>query len=156
MVARSPFSYRKKRAQRQTSQIPPGHQLSTSWLYLYSFPHLNLTLLAPVADVVDHLGTLRPLLRGIEVVREIRATLKEDTFQFTTLDGGLDGLAIVGKCTVNFRWCGAASESMTFWTGQGPNITWPNILRVTFLMALPALWHPAISRKNTFLYIIES
>lgn len=103
MALRSPFlswklSFKeKKREQRQTSPIPPRHQLSTSWLDFDSFPHLNLTLLAPVADVVDHLGTLRPLLRRIEIVREIRATLKEDTFQFTTLDGRLDGLPVVGN-----------------------------------------------------------
>lgn len=80
--------------------IPNTSKTSTFQLHGFifdSFPHLNLTLLAPVADVVDHLGTLRPLLRRIEIVREIRATLKEDTFQFTTLDGRLDGLPVVGN-----------------------------------------------------------
>lgn len=47
------------------------------------------------------------------------------------------------QCTVNFRWWGAASESMTLWTGQIFCLS-------LFWWALPAFLHPAIDPKNTF------
>jgi len=49
-------------------------------------------ILSPVANVIDHLGALRPLLSRVKVFWELAIVDEEHTLQVPALDGLLDGL----------------------------------------------------------------
>jgi len=52
----------------------------------------NVPILSPVANVIDHLGALRPLLSRVKVFWEFAVVDEEHTLQIPALDCLLDGL----------------------------------------------------------------